>query len=92
MSIVYGSPFKFGICDTTGFAELPPGFRFRMSDDSFVKVIGPNGMEWYYVGGETPHLEACKVATAFDVERTEGRLKLGEEYIDDEQQIPLCYQ
>lgn len=90
---VVGAALSFGLCDESTFAKLPDGFRYYMTPKSFVKAIGPDGREWFYVGGETPHLERSWKATQEDVDRTSGNpfggLKLGQEFIDAREQIAL---
>lgn len=81
-------PLKFGLLEERTLPALPVGFRYYMTPKSFVKALGGD-RQWFLVMEPQPHLEACWKATQEDVERTNGALKLGEEFIDDREQIDL---
>lgn len=91
--VLIPSLFRFGIMNAEELPELPSGFRWLMSKETFVQVIGPDGRKWYLQMDAGSHLVLCETATQEDVERTKnnefGGLKLGQEFIDDHVKIEL---
>lgn len=82
--------YRFGVIDDSELPKLPVGFRLEMTPETFVQAVGLDGRKWFVViEPKKPHLELCGIATQEDVERTEGRLKIGQEFVDDREQIEL---
>ena len=79
------NPIFFGMCETETLPVLPPGFYYVKNPNCW--LVATDGSRNYYVRKSS--LVRQREADIRDQGRTNGRLKVGQYFIDDTDVIPL---